>query len=193
MAGPTGSVGYNQNHIQVGILGGADEEWLDGSGAQAWSPAITADSTDIMGDGVNYVTAYGSPVGEGDFSLIDPTAALFAACNGGVVSSSGTGATAIERYEQPGTYVAPPFALSDWVPNIDRVHNPDTAGMRTTAPNCTAQPFTKSSGQETTVEWTAATKFTPDANDQLIIYEWLASEPIFTDGVMPVNIERPTP
>lgn len=188
----SGSVGYNINHIQIGPHGDPID-WIDVRGSQNWEPSIDIDVTPLRGDGGIYTNAYGAPEGSGDLQFLDPTPDVFAALNGGVISSSGTGETAIERYEQPGTYVAPPFAIADWIPNIARDRNPDTAGMRTTAPNATATPLSRTSGQETAVEWTTSTSFTPDEDNQLLIYEWLASEPVFTDGVMPVNLTRPTP
>lgn len=190
-----GSVGYNLNHIQCAVLeDGEPGTWVDFAGSQSWEPSINIDTTDIQGDGQAYVTAYGVPTGEGDFTFIDPSPTNFATVNGGVVSTYGTGANEVTRYEQRAEYIAIPFAISDWVPNIDKGHNPDTAGMRTIVGNATAEPVTRSSGQESTVEWTVATRFTRDAAGNLIVYEWLASEPTFTNGVdNGANVIAPTP
>lgn len=187
MAG-TGSVGYNLNHVQIGTDDGSTVTWLDAPGSRSWEPGVSADSSDERADGQVYVTAYSSPVGEGDLVIIDMNSGVMAAVNATEVSSYGTAPDTITRAALAGNYVPEPFAIADWVPNIDGAHNPDVAGMRTIVPNATAQPATRSSGQESIVEWTVATKFTPSADNELIIYEWLASDPVFTDGVMPVDM-----
>lgn len=185
------AVGYNTNHVQVGPKE-ATPTFVDVPGAISWDPTITTDKDPIRGDGQVYVTAYGAPEGEGDLTWLGFAPDVLATINGGEVSTSGTGDTEITRYEQPGTYTAPPFIIADWVPNIDKSHAPDVAGIRTTVTNATAEPASRGSGQETAVEWTASTSFSPDENNVLIIYEELATEPTFTNGVMPVNVEKPS-
>lgn len=179
------AVGYSLHHLQ-GAPVEASPTWIDIPGITTWEPSITADSTPVKADGQTYVTAYASPEGSGNLTFIDANLGVFALLNGGTVSSSGTGPTEIERYEQPGQYVPVPFSLSDWVPNIDRGHDPDVAGMRTTVPNATAAPVTRTSGQETIFEWTAATTFYGIDPDPMIIYEKLATAPTFALEVFTV-------
>lgn len=186
------AVGYNLNHLQVAPKG-ASPTFIDVPGSVSWEPSITADSEDVKADGQTYVTVYSAPVGEGDMTWIDFRPDVLATINGGEVSTSGTGPTEITRYEQKGSFTPVPFIIADWVPNQDKNHDSAVAGVRTTVPNATAEPASRSSGQESTQEWTASTKFTPDANDVLIIYEALASEPEFTTGVMSVNLTAPAP
>lgn len=183
------AVGRNLSHVQVGAVG-ASPTYLDVPGILTWDPTITTDTEPVQADGSTYYTAYSAPSGEGDFAFIDFDENVVAAINGGTVSSSGATPNVIDRYEQPGTYTAPPFITSDWVPNVDQFHDA-RAGMRTTAPNCTATPVSRSSGQDTTFEWTASTSFAADDNDVMLIYELLETEPVFTAGVMPVNVTDP--
>jgi hypothetical protein len=183
------AVGRNLSHVQVGAVG-ASPTYLDVPGILTWDPTISTDTEPVQADGTTYFTSYAAPAGEGDFTFIDFDENVVAVINGGTVSSSGVTPNVIDRYEQPGTYAAPPFITSDWVPNADQFHD-TRAGMRTTAPNCTATPVSRSSGQDTTFEWTASTSFSPDENDVMLIYELLETGPVFTAGVMPVNVEAP--
>lgn len=186
------AVGYSLHHVQAASLGEDPLVWVDVPGAVNWEPSVSADTENIMADGVVYAQPRGNRVGEGDLTWIDDILALRAMFNGGEVSTSGTTPQVIERYEMFGESVAPPFALSDWVPNVDKIHDPTVAGTRTTAPSVTAGPVTRTSGQESTQELTAATSFLQDANGVMEIVEKLESSPVFTDGVMPVNMTAPT-
>ncbi len=186
------AVGYNLNHLQVAPVPATGAPvFVDVAGVVSWEPSITTENEEVLADGQVYLTAYGAPAGEGDFVFIDSRFAVLGVVNGGMASSSGTGATKIDRYEQPGQYTAPPFIMSDWVPNIDLTHSPLVAGMRTTVPNATAEVATRTSGQQTVFEWTAATRFTAPATGPMIIYEQLATEPTFTGGVTDVNLTAP--
>lgn len=187
------AVGRNLSHVQAAAV----EEtptWLDIPGVITWDPSITTDTEPVQADGTTYYTAYSAPAGEGDLTFIDFDENVVALINGGTVSSSGTTPNVIDRYEQPGDYTAPAFSLCDWVPNVDQFHD-DRAGMRTTAPNCTATPVSRSSGQDTTFEWTATTSFAADANGVLLIYELLETAPTFSNGIMSPapNLEAPAP
>lgn len=178
------AVGYSLNHVQAASTAAAPPyTWIDIPGSVNWEPTVESDSEEIMADGSVYVTAYGNPVGSGDLMWIDDILAVRALLNGGTVSTTGISPSIIERYELPGTYVPVPFALSDWVPNIDRFHDPDVAGTRTTAPNCTAGVISRTSGQETVQELTATTSMTQDANGVMLIVEKLETSPVFTNGV----------
>lgn len=179
------AVGYNLTHLQVAAKQ-AVPTYIDVPGAMSWEPAITADTEEIRADGAVYTTAYSAPSGEGDLTFIDMKSNVVVVINGGVVSTSGTAPNTITRYEQQGTYVPPAFIIADWVPNIDRGHDPNVAGMRTSVPNATSAPVTRTSGQETAFEWTAATRFTAASTTApMIIYEWLETAPTFTGGVIP--------
>lgn len=183
------AVTRNLNHVQVSEIE-TTRVWIDVPGTVNWEPSIATDSEDIMADGGIYATGYSAPVGEGDLTWVDANLAVLATLNGGIVSSSGTGATAIERYEVPHQYVAVPFSISGWEPNIAKDKDP-SAGLRTTAPIVTAGVASKSSGQDSTGEWTAPTKFLGKQGTPMLIYELLASDPVFTAGIMPVNLTAP--
>ena len=185
------AVGYNLNHLQVAPRS-ETPTFVDVPGAVSWEPSISSDTDDVRADGQVYMTVYSAPVGEGSMTWVDFRPDVLAVINGGDVSTSGTGATEIIRYEQLGSYVPVPFIMADWVPNQDQTHDANVAGVRTTVPNATASPASRNSGQETTLEWTAETRFTAvDNTSPLIIYESLASEPTFTGGVFDVNLEAP--
>ncbi len=86
-------------------------------------------------------------------------------------------------------FLPPAIIVSDYAPNIDRVHSPAVAGIRTTLPNASAGPISKSGGQESTGELTSTIKFAPTKTGGApMIIEYLESEPTFTGGVMPVNL-----
>lgn len=177
------AVGYSLNHVQAAdIAAAAPYTWVDIPGVITWEPTVETDSEDVLADGSVYVTAYGNPVGSGDLTWVQDILAIRALLNGGTVSTSGVAPNTIERYELPGTYTPVPFALSDWVPNIDKFRD-TMVGTRTTAPNCTAGVISRSSGQESLQELTTATKMTQDANNVMLIVEKLEDEPTFTGGV----------
>ena len=189
------AVGNNQNHVQISKVE-ATRVWLDVARTVSWEPEVTADTEDIQADGGIYATAYGPPVGEGNLTFVDSRFANFVVLNGGTLSSSGTGNSVIERYEELGTYIPVPFSIADWSPNIAKNREPTIAGMRITVPSATSGLINRSGGQESTQEWTAPTRFTKDpTTDILRIFEKLATAPTFTPneatGVMPVNLTPP--
>jgi hypothetical protein len=177
------AVGRNLTHLQAAPVSGTPA-WADVPGVLTWDPAITTDTDPVQADGSTYYTAYSAPVGEGDVVFIDFKPAVVAIFNGGTVSTSGTTPNVVTRYVQPAAYTAPPFMLADWVPNVDRFHDANTAGIRTIAPNCTATPVSRSSGQDTTFEWTCSTNFQADGTGRLLIYELLETAPTFPSGIM---------
>ena len=181
---------YNVNHLQVAPKG-ATPVYIDVDGAISAEPTISSDKEDVLGDGQVWATIYKSPTGEMTLTWLKTNFAVMAAINGGDVSSSGTGAAAIDRYEQPSAYVAPSVIVSYWEPNVAPDRSPDEAGLRTTIPNATFGVAKKASGQETVGEWSADGSFRGSSTGPMIIYELLASEPVFTAGVMPTNVIAP--
>lgn len=178
-----GSVGYSLTHLQLGTTVATVTTWVDVPGSQTWEPSIDAPDEDIKADGQNYVTVYGAPIGSGNVTFIDGNLAVMAGFNGGTVATAGTGPTKIDTYKVYGSYVPPVFSLADWVPNVDKGHNPGIAGMRTVAPTVTAKPLTRSSGQESIVTWSADTKFVGVGTAPMLVYETLAAAPTMTSGV----------
>lgn len=184
---------YNQRHAQA-ALQGTTPTYVDIPGLVSTEPEISSDSEDIMADGTVYAVAWGILTAECELTFIDDVGAVRALLNGGTVTTSGTGATAITRYEAPAAFLPPPIILSEYSPNIDRAHSPAIAGVRTTFPNASAGPIAKSGGQESTAELTSTIKFAATATGgSPMIVEYLASEPTFTNGVMPVNLVPPAP
>jgi hypothetical protein len=175
-------IGRNLAHVQVAATGGTPT-WLDVPGVLTWDPQITTDTEPVQADGTTYYTSYAAPTGEGDLTFIDFDEDVVALINGGTVSTSGTTPDVIDRYEQPGTYAAPSFSAADWVPNADTFHD-SRAGMSTIAPNCTATVVSRSSGQDTTFEWSCTVNFQPDDEDVMLVYQLFESAPTFTADVM---------
>lgn len=176
------AVGRNLAHVEIAAVG-ASPTYVNVPGVLTWDPSISTDTDPVQADGTTYYTAYSAPVGEGDLTFIDFDEDVVALLNGGTVSTSGVTPDVIDRYEQPGTYSAPAFITSDWVPNADTFHDA-RAGMRTTAPNCTATVVSRSSGQDSTFEWSCTVNFAPDDNDVMLIYELFETSPTFASDVM---------
>lgn len=185
------SVSNNIIHAQVAPKGGSPV-FVDVPGTTTLEPSFTTNSTDIPADGSIYVTAYEAPVGQFDLRWVDDNFPVLVTINGGTASSTGTSGTKIDRYEQSGTYLAPAFIAASLEPNIDKVHDATVAAFRTTIPNATAALAQKSSGQNSTHEWSASCKFTADGSGPIIIYEKMATSPTFTSGVMTVNLTPPS-
>lgn len=177
------AVGFNDQHLQVATKI-TTPVWLDVAGLISWEPALNADSTDMMADGSKYVTAFAAPTGSGDMVFVDLKLPVLAVMNGGTVTSTGTGATTIEKYIQQITYVAPAIEISSWVPNIDLAHDATIAGLRTTVLNAQCGLAGRSGGQASEQDWTVPTTFNGDTtSSSLIIYEKMATAPVVTAGV----------
>jgi len=179
---------YNQTHVQAGLQA-TTPTYVDIPGMVSNEPEISSDPEDIMADGTVYAVAWGILTAESELTFVDDRGSVRALLNGGVTSTSGVTPNIITRYEAPAVFLPPPIILSDYAPNIDRVHSPAVAGIRTTLPNASAGPISKSGGQESTGELTSTIKFAPTANGGApMIIEYLESAPTFTGGVMPVNL-----
>ncbi|MGB3328217.1 MAG: hypothetical protein WBA46_04630 [Thermomicrobiales bacterium] len=188
------SVANNISHSQVAPKPPTGSPtFVDVPGTTSLEPSINANANDILADGMVYVTAYDSPVGQFTINWVDDNFPVLVTINGGTASSTGTAGTKIDRYEQPGVYVPVPFIAASLEPNIDKIHDASVACFVTTIPNATASPASKTSGQQTTHEWSADGRFTADGTGPMIIYEKYATTPTFTAGVIPVNVTPPTP
>lgn len=184
----------NLQHAQVAPIpvSPASPVFVDVPGVVSFETTVTTDSTATQADGQVYLTTYAAPEGSFTLSWIDSSFPVLVVINGGVASTTGTAGTKIDRYEQPGAYVAPAFILSDWNPNVDHGHSPNVAGFRTTLPNATASVASKSSGQDSVHEWSVDGAFTAIAPAPMFIYEAFATAPAFTSGVQTVNLNPPS-
>lgn len=179
---------YNQTHAQA-ALQATTPTHVDIPGFVSSEPEMSSDPEDIMADGTVYAVAWGILTAESEITWIDDLPAVRALLNGGTVSTSGTTPNIVTRYEAAAIFLPPPIILSDYAPNIDRAHSPAVAGIRTTLPNASAGPISKSGGQESTAELTSTIKFAPTATGGApMIIEYLESAPTFTGGVMPVTL-----
>lgn len=184
----------NVQHGQVARrpVSPAEPTFVDISGFTEVNPNTSAESTDVYADGTTYASIFDAPTGSGDFRYVESDFAVNVIVNGGAETSSGTTPSVIKRWEQPAESLNPAFILSTFMPNV-RTES-QSAGMRLTLPNCTAGPVNISGSQRNVGEWNTPIRYTKDpVTGYLVIYEDLESAPTFTSGVMPVNLERPTP
>lgn len=184
----------NVQHGQVAPrpVGEANPVFLDISGFTEVNPNTSAESTDIYADGGTYASIFDSPTGDGDFRYVESDFAINVVLNGGAATTSGTSGSTIKRWEQPSESLNPAFILATFMPNVRS--ESQSAGIRLTIPNATAGPVNISGSQRNVGEWNAPIRYTKDpVTGYLVIYEDLEAAPTFTNKVMPVNLERPTP
>ena len=181
---------FNLEHSEVGP---DTESTLDVAGSISLDLSITSTANYLAADAQRYAVAWSAPEGSGTAVFGESDFGVLAVVNGGTTSTSGTGDTLINRYEQPGVALNPEFLLSGFARNMSQ-HTPDIKAFRVTIPSATAPPATLSLGQETWTNWSLPISFT-DVGDNLVIYEQLGSVPTLVDGVMgeDINIEAPTP
>lgn len=184
------AVTYNLEHSEVGPTTDAT---LDVSGSITLSLSIASTANYLAADASKYAVAWTAPEGSGSLTLAESDNDVFSVVNGGRVSSSGSVATLIERYEQPGTAINPAFLISGFARNMSKKTRTAFPAFRVTVPNASAAPATMSMGQETWGEWTVNLGFVANDDDTLVIYEHMASVPVLTAGVMgeTINIEAP--
>lgn len=183
-----GATGYNLAHAQVAAKA-ASPVWKDINYARSADFPITQDSNVYRADAAAVITAFGAPTGDGSITFGSADLAMMAILTGGVVSSSGAGAAAIDRLEIKGNGTPPPIMLALWIPNVDG--NSTKAGIRVTVLNGRTTVPNASYDQESWTEFSSDVAFNPNENNDLLIYETLGTAPTFTAGVMPVNITAP--
>lgn len=183
-----GVVGYNLKHGQIAARG-ATPTYIDLPYTQTLDASIAQNSDKMAADGAKVVTAYSAPEGSGSVTVGMFNLTTQTMMTGGRSSQSGTAGTAISRLEILGSSQPPALIGSFWIPNIDG--NLAAAGLRISLPNCKFSVPSGTFDQETFVTVSADLSFDPDANDVLIIYEELATAPVFTLGVMPTNLVAP--
>lgn len=182
------TVGYNLKHGQIAARG-ATPTYIDLPYVMTVDATVTQNSDKMAADGAKVVTAYSAPEGGGSFTMGQIALDNQAMMTGGTVSTTGATATAIDRLEVKGSSQPPALIGSFWVPNIDG--NLISAGLRVTLPNVKFSVPSSTFDQETWANVSADMSFDPDENDVLIIYEELATAPVFTADVMPVNLTPP--
>ena len=179
-------VGYNLLHLQVVPKG--NTTWFDVSYAISFEPTIERDSETLTADAKKAVKAWAAPEGSGsiEFGLISST--LIAVLTGGTVTTSGVTPNVITRLDL--TSAPPPaLSLSAWIDNVDGLQT--HKGLRVSIPNATCATPSATYEQESFSNHSADIAFVPDANDVLLIYEFMETKPVFTAGVMPVNLVPP--
>jgi len=182
------ATGYNLNHSQVAAKG-PTPVYKDVNYATTLEPTIDQDSETLNADGKKAVTAQGAPEGSGSVGFASIDLATMAVMTGAVLSSSGTGATVIQRMVVPGNYSPPAVIWSSWIPNVDG--NTTSAGLRVTIPNAKLTFPSGTFGQEEWSEMTSDLSFVADETNQMMIWEDMTTAPTFTSGVMPVNLTAP--
>ncbi len=179
------ATGYNLNHLQAATNDGTPA-YIDINYAVSFEPTISQDSDSFNADGLVAITAQGAAEGGGSLSFGSFNTDSFAVLTGGTASTSGTGATLINRLVIPGNYSPPSVILVAWVPNVDG--NSTMAGLRITVPNAKVTMPSAGYGQETWTEFSADLSFAAAATGSMLIYEELQTAPVFTAGVIPTNL-----
>jgi len=181
--------GYNLNHFQVAPKSGSPV-FKDVNYATEWEFPISQDSEILRADGKAAVTAQGAPEGGGSIGFASIDLATMAVMTGGELSESGTAGTRITRMEVPANFNPPALIGVGWIPNVDG--NSTSAGLRVTLPNMKLTFPSGSFGQESWSEMSADQTFVGDANDVMLIFEEMATAPVFTSGVIPTNLAPPS-
>jgi hypothetical protein len=182
------ATGYNLQHLQAAANDGSPT-YIDINYATTFEPTITQESDTFNADAQKAITAQGAPEGGGSLGFGSFDTDAFGVLTGGTASTSGSGATAIDRLEIPADYTPPSVILVAWIPNVDG--NSTSAGLRVTVPNAKVTMPSTQFAQETWSEFTADFSFVADANDVMLIFEDMATAPTFTAGVIPTNLTPP--
>ncbi len=182
------ATGYNLTHLQVAPKT-ATPTYVDVNLAQMAEFGIDQDNDTIRADGGAKVTAYGAREGTGSIGFASANLATIAVMTGDTFSTTGTGATVINRLEIKGATVPPSLVLVAYIPNVDG--NQTSAGMRITVPNGTLAVPSTSFEQEAWTEFEADLSYVANAADVMLIWEVLNTAPVFTGGVIPTNITAP--
>ncbi len=178
-----GTVTYNLEHAQVGLIG-ATPTYLDVPGVTTLDATISTSVAYFAGDGAKKYSAFAAPEGGGSLGFAEADFAVLAVINGGIASASGATPNIVERYIQPGTATNPGFILVGYGKNVNV--GVARAGFRIILPQATASPASIAQGQETWGEWTADLAFTATADNKMVIYEKHETAPAFTAGIFTV-------
>jgi hypothetical protein len=180
------ATGYNLNHLQVAAKV-TTPTYIDVKYATTFEPTITQDSDTFNADGAKVITATGAAEGGGSIGFGSFDTASFGVMTGGTTSTSGTGATLINKVKIPANYNPPAVILVAWIPNVDG--NSTMAGMRWTVPNAKLTMPSTQFGQETWSEFSADLSFVLDTtSNAMLIVEEMATAPVFTAGVIPTDL-----
>lgn len=183
-----GTTAYNLNHLQVAAVG-ASPTYVDVNYAISSEFTIEQDSENFLADGKSAVSTFGAREGTGSISFGSMDLSTIALMTGDEFSTSGAEGSKIDRLEFKGDATPPPVILSAWVKNVDG--NSTFAGSRITVPNAKLSVPNTSFEQESWSEFESDVTFNPDEDDNLMIWENLEVEPVFSAGVMPVALTAP--
>lgn len=183
-----GMVGYNLDHVQIAPKSGSPT-YTDLKYAMTMDASISQDSSKLSADASKPVTAYSAPEGAGNLTSGQWDADIMAIFTGGTASATGTGGTKIDRLEIKGNTNPPAIIVVGYLPNVDG--QTTLAGTRIILPNAKASVPSGTMDQETWATLSSDLVFDPDANNNLIIYEFLATAPTFTSGVIAANLTPP--
>ncbi len=183
-----GVTGYNLNHFQIAPKV-TTPVYKDVNYAISWEFPIEQDSETLNADGKKAVSAEGAPEGGGSITFASADLSVIGVFTGGTASSSGAGATLINRLVVPGNYTAPATIGVGWIPNVDG--NSTSAGLRVTIPNAKYTMPSASFEQESWTEFSADQSFVANESNVMLIWEDLATAPTYTAGVIPTNLTAP--
>lgn len=180
--------GYNLQHLQVAPKT-VTPVYKDILYSTTFEFPISQDSETLSADGTKAVTAQGAPEGGGSIGFASIDLATMAVMTGGATSESGTAGTRITRLEIPANYSPPAVIVVGWIPNVDG--NSTSAGLRVTIPNAKLTMPSGTFGQESWSEMSSDLSYVGDSNGKMLIWEELATAPVFTAGVIPTNLVAP--
>lgn len=183
-----GATGYNLAHGQVAPKT-ATPTYIDINYMTSLETGVDQDNEYFRADGGVKITAYGAREGSGSLGFGSANLQTIAALSGDTYSTSGTAGTVIDRLEVKGSTSPPSVILVGWIPNVDG--NEASAGLRITLPNAKVAMPSTSFEQESWTEFEADLSFVSDENDVMMIFESLATAPVFTSGVIPTNLVAP--
>jgi hypothetical protein len=179
---------YNLSHGQVAPKA-PSPVFVDIPKIRTLEAGVDQDSDKLSGDGGIFATGYGARTGTGSGEVARIDLASFATLSGQEFSTTGTGATKIDRLEVASEGSPPATILSGYASNVDGTQT--AAGFRITIGNATSQLPSGPLDQETWGNFGFDFAFDPDDNGNLLIYEILATAPTLTAGVYAVNINPP--
>lgn len=188
--GATGTTGYNLNHVQIAEQGSSPT-------FRDVNYSITADFTidqsdeKLAADGANVESTFGPREGSGSISFGSIDLQTVAMMTGDEFMTDGADETLVERLEFKGDTVPPGVIVAAWVRNVSS--QSPFAGTMVIVPNAKFGVPNVSFEQSSWSEAEADVTFDQDEDGNMLIWENIATEPTFTNGVMPVNLVAPGP
>lgn len=180
-----GSTAYNLDHMQVAEQG-ASPVYRDVNYAISLDVTIDQSDETLQADGKIVESTFGPREGSGSISFGSIDLATIALMTGDPYLSDET-TVLNERLTFKGESTPPGVILVGWVKNVSS--KSPFKGTRIIIPNAKIGVPNASFEQSSWSELEADITVTPDENDDLLIWENTETDPAFTDGTIPVELE----